>query len=144
MYNFGIHGLVNRDSLTERRENPAKQASSMLRESGCHPSFMRPPSLEPSSQGFLLSGPHTCGTSVVCADQTLTRASQRGHGGLRIEPGGGVKKTQAFGRSKHSSLFNAMRRHGSGKHFESEGCFSTVEPRFTQTLTKKHILESNE
>lgn len=111
MYISTIHGLVTRDSLTERRENPAKQASSMLREPGCHPSFMRPPSPKPSSQGFLLLGPHTCGTSVVCADQTLTRASQRGHGGLRIEPGGGSKRLQPNGRSR---CFKSVQRECDG------------------------------
>lgn len=111
MQNTANHGLVTRDSVHERRENPAKQASSMLGESGVHPSSTRPPSLKPSSQGFLLVGPHTCGTSVVCADQTLTRASQRGHGGLRIEPGGGSKRLQPNGRSR---CFKSVQRECDG------------------------------
>lgn len=111
MQNTAIHGLVTRDSVHERRENPAKQASSMLRGSGVYPPLIRPPSPEPSSQGFLLLGPHTCGTSVVCADQTLTRASQRGHGGLRIEPGGGSKGLQPYGRS---ICFKSVQRDSDG------------------------------
>ena len=137
MYNSLIHGVVTRDSYVERRENPAKQASSMLREPGYIPSFTRPPSPKPSSQGFLLSGPHTCGTSVVCADQPLTRASQRGHGGLRIEPGGGSNRLKLFSRSR---CFKSVQRDATAwlrEAYESESCFTTVWLRFAQTSTKK-------
>lgn len=55
MYISAIHGLVTRDSCSERRKNLDQLGFVNARESGRTPLFMRPPSLKPTDLGFLLS-----------------------------------------------------------------------------------------
>lgn len=56
------------------------------------------------------------------AIKPVTRANQSWQGGLRIEPGGTVKG-MSLGDSRPLSLFNALRRHGSGKQAKAELLF---------------------
>lgn len=55
MYISAIHGLVTRDSCSERRKNLDQLGFVNARESGRTPLFMRPPSPKPTDLGFLLS-----------------------------------------------------------------------------------------
>ena len=84
-----------------------------------------------SPKGFFafLSLPSAHAVRRWCAQyKTLTRASQRGHGGLSLEPGGFKKSRQ---RDATGWLREAYRKR--------DYCFSTVRLRFAQKFTRKHI-----
>lgn len=132
----GNPGVVH-DS--EHPEPIVERASSKLRNPGRAGPYAATKPKARSTMGFLLCSPHTCGTSVACADQTLTRASQRGHGGLRIEPGGNGVSFAKKRLYAVLSLFNAMRRHGSGKHTKARA----VSLRYGSALLKQSPVSIN-
>lgn len=139
-YNTAIHGLVTRGSTIQRNVR-THWGAGFVKATGIRVwpglyAATKPKARSP--MGFLLfEPPDACGTSVAHPDQTPTRARQRGHGGLRIEPGGRGSSFAFNAPVGLLSLFNAMRRHGSVKHTKAGYCFNTVRLRFAQTITEK-------
>jgi len=91
MYDYSHQWIGNPLTVSEQtnRKPIGERASSKLKVRGSAPLYAATKPKARSPMGFLLCAlPNSCGTSVVNWYYPVTRASQSGEGGLRIEPGG--------------------------------------------------------